>query len=108
MKYKYGNFTQNQIHNYKAILHNKIHWLLIYEESNYPQLLDYFLNIQMLLAGLAELIDSPQIINLSTIIECARMEYESENFTHKKYRKIILDAHSVIDLLPEKDGEQNE
>lgn len=106
MKYKYGEFTEEQMHGYKKILHSKIHWLLIYQESNYPQLIQYFNCVQFHIAGLAELIDSPQIIELADLIECARIEYESENFNHFKYRKLILDAHSIIDLLPEV-GDEN-
>lgn len=106
MKYKYGEFTENQIHEYKTILHSKIHWLLIYQESNYPLLSQYFSSLQFHIAGLAELIDSPQIIELADLVECARMEYESEKFNRFKYRKLILDAHSIVDLLPEV-GDEN-
>lgn len=107
MKYKYGKFTENQIHDYKKILHNKIHWLLIYEENKYAGLNDYIFNLQLNIAALAELIDSPHIINLSNIIECLRMEYENNEHNHKLYRKLVFDAHSIVDALPEKDGDTN-
>lgn len=108
MKYKYGNFTSNQLHEYKELLHKKIHWLLIYQETNYPNLLDYFSALQSHIAGLNELFDSVQFINLATTIECAKLEYLKTNFNHKEYRKLVLDAHAIVDSLPEMDGDENE
>lgn len=107
MKYKYGIFSQEQLHEYKKLLHNKIHWLLIYEESSYPKLDEYISSLQFQIAALAELINSPQIINLADIIECIRIEYQKDSHNHKKYRKLVFDAHSVVDLLPETDGDSN-
>lgn len=107
MKYKYGNFSESQMSEYKKILHNKIHWLLIYEENHFSNLVSYIITLQFHIAGLAELIDSPQIINLANVIENIRMEYEN-NHTHKKYRKLVFDAHSIVDSLPETDGDENE
>lgn len=108
MKYKYGKFKKNQIREYKKLLHNKIHWLLIYEETNYSGLSDYIASLQFNIAGLAELIDSPQIINLSTVIECIRLEHEKDDCSHKLYRKLVFDAHSIVDSLPETDGDVDE
>ena len=106
MKYKYGNFTEKQFHDYKKLLHNKVHWLLIYEESSYLGLLEYISNLQFYIAGLTELINSSQIINLANIIECIRLEYISPQHSHKKYRKLVLDAHSIIDSIPEGDNDE--
>lgn len=107
MKYKYGKFTQNQLIGYKKILHNKIHWLLIYEESSYPGLTKYIVSLQKHIAALAELIDSPQIIYLANIIESILMEYNGTH-NHNDYRKLVFDAHSIVDSLPEMDGDDNE
>lgn len=108
MKYKYGNFTQKQIHNYKKNLHKKIHWLLLYEESGYSDLVDYITNLQIHIAGLAEIIDSPHVVNLAAAIEAILLEYQKEQCEHKIYRKLVFDAHSIVDLLPEMDGDLSE
>lgn len=99
MEYKYGTFNDIQFSEYIEILHNKIHWLLIYQENNYPKLDKYFDNLQLYIAALTELIPSPYIVDLANTIECARLEFKSSDFDHKKYRKIILDAHSIIDRI---------
>lgn len=108
MKYKYGDIPEKQFHEYKKILHKKIHWLLIYEESSYVGLSDYIISLQFYLSGLLELINSPELINLINIVECIKMEYENPSHAHKQYRKLVLDAHSIIDSIPEKDGDINE
>ena len=99
MKYKYGTFNDNQFSDYIELLHNKIHWLLIYQENSYPKLDNYFNNLQLYIAALAELIPSPYIIDLANTIECAKLEFNNPNFNHQKYRKIIFDAHSIIDKI---------
>lgn len=99
MKYKYGTFNDNQFSDYIELLHNKIHWLLIYQENSYPKLNNYFNNLQLYIAALAELIPSPYIIDLANTIECAKLEFNNPNFNHQKYRKIIFDAHSIIDKI---------
>lgn len=108
MKYKYGNFSEEQMRDYKKILHNKIHWLLLYKESNYEKLDEYFENLQCQIAGLVSLFNSYQLINLANTIECARLESLKDNYNHKTYRKFVLDAHDIIDSLPEKDCDINE
>ena len=99
MKYKYGTFNDNQFSDYIKILHNKIHWLLRYQENGYPKLSIYFNSLQLYIAGLAELISSPYIIDLANTIECAKIEFESNDFNHDKYRKLIFDAHTIIDKI---------
>lgn len=59
----------------------------------------YFNNLQLYIAALAELIPSPYIIDLANTIECAKLEFNNPNFNHQKYRKIIFDAHSIIDKI---------
>lgn len=107
MKNKYGEFSQEQVHEYKKQLHSKIHWLLIYKEQGYPQLDQYFSSIQIQISGLSQLINSPHFITLMTLIESARSENASPDCDYGKYRKIVLDAHSLVDLIPETDGDLN-
>ena len=108
MKYKYGNFSEKQMKDYKKILHNKIHWLLLYKESDYKKLDEYFDNLQYQIAGLVSLFNTYKLINLANTIECARLESLKDNYNHKTYRKFVLDAHEIIDSLPEKDCDINE
>lgn len=102
MKHKYGEFDQNQIANYKKKLHNNVHWLLIYKEENYEFLDEYFNSLMLRINGLNRILFYPLcIIELYNVLESAREILNSENFNFKTYRKLILDAHTFIDKLPE-------
>lgn len=102
MKHKYGEFDQNQIKDYKKKLHNNIHWLLIYKEENYEFLDEYFNSLMLRINGLNRILFYPiYIIELYNVLESAREILNSENFDFKTYRKLILDAHTFIDKLPE-------
>lgn len=102
MEYKYGTYPDNQFEGYKKRIHSKIHWLLIYAEEDNSHLNDYFEKVQLELDGLNELIHYPtQIIEIMNLVESARIEFNKENYSFKKYRKIILDIHDLIDMLPE-------
>lgn len=102
MKYKYGEYPDSQFESYKKRLHSKIHWLLIYAEEDNSHLNDYFEKLQNILDGLNELLNYPtQLIEIMNLIESAKIEFNKENYSHKVYRKIILDVHDLIDKLPE-------
>lgn len=102
LKTKYGCFSPIQMKEYKKKLHNQIHWFLIYYENKFQQLDEYFAETQYYLNGLDEVLNYPvEMIELMTKIECARIEYNSESCNFNKYRKSILDAHTLVDLLPE-------
>ena len=104
MKHKYGKFNQNQIIEYKKKLHNNIHWLLIYKEENYEFLDEYFNSLMLRLNGLNDLLFHPiHMVELYSVLESARNILNSENFNFKMYRKLILDAHTFVDKLPEVD-----
>lgn len=105
MKHKYGEFTQKQFSEYKKQLHSKVHWLLLYKEQDYPKLDQYFSSLLFQISGLATLIDSPYVVTLMTLLEAARSENLSDECDYGKYRKAILDAHSIIDMIPEEDGD---
>lgn len=102
MQYKYGNYSKEQIHDYKKKLHSLVHWLLIYKEQDNDILKGYFDIVQKKLDGFNELMNHPpQIVEVMNLIESARLESESDNYSHKTYRSFILDAHDLIDELPE-------
>jgi hypothetical protein len=96
------NWCVNQIANYKKKLHNNVHWLLIYKEENYEFLDEYFNSLMLRINGLNRILFYPiHIIELYNVLESAREILNSENFNFKTYRKLILDAHTFIDKLPE-------
>lgn len=104
MKYKYGEYKNEQFHEYKKRIHNLIHWLLIYAEEKNPNLNNYFEKVQYKLNGLNELINYPsQLVEIMSLVESARIEYNKIDYKHSIYRKIILDIHELIDKIPEGD-----
>ena len=104
MEHKYGSFSENQMSDYKKKLHNNIHWLLVYKENDYKLLDEYFNTTLLKLNAMNELLSYPNdIVSLYETLEAARIVLNSNDFNFKTYRKLILDAHSLIDKLPEVD-----
>lgn len=104
MKYKYGEYPEEQFEGYKKRLHSLVHWLLIYAEEHSPIIDDYFTKVQYKLDGLNELIGHPvQLVEIMNLVESARIEYHKPDYSHKVYRKTILDIHELIDKIPEGD-----
>jgi len=102
MKYKYGEFKSEQVHDYKKRMHSLVHWLLIYAEEENPTIDKYFETVQTKLNGLNELIGYPtQLIEIMALVESAKLEYHSDCYEHSKYRGFILDAHELIDRIEE-------
>lgn len=114
MNHKYGIYSSTQIKNYKKYLHSKIHWMLLYKDPNNlnqyqnVNVNKYVESIQFELNGLNELLSYPtKLISLMSLIESIRLELIKTDFNFEKYRKALLDAHSLIDKLPEMDGDNN-
>lgn len=103
---KYGIFDKKQIEEYKDKLHKKLFWLLVYkdpktckkyENVNFKK---YFTFLMKEIDGLNEVLLYPEVIvELMSLLEAAFIETESLNFNYAAYRKLILDAHSLVDLL---------
>lgn len=113
MKHLYGNFTANQIAETKKTLHKNIHWLLIYKDPENIGAFEHinvdecFQSIMMRISGLNELLgESPILVTILSILQAARNENLKQPFCYKRYRKLILDAHSLIDKI--KDGDCDE
>ena len=52
--------------------------------------------------GLNELLFYPEVIvELMSNLEAAFMETRKENFDYKVYRKLVLDAHALVDHIGE-------
>lgn len=98
----YGEFTATQIKEQKKSLHNSIHWLLIYKEENYEYLDAYFDSLLLRVGGLNDILFAPpELVTLISLLQAARKEACNDNFSFKRYRKLILDSHSLIDKIKE-------
>ena len=104
MKHKYGNFSDDQVEKYKTKLHKKLFWLMLYKD---PKLYKkyktidynkYFSRLMGELDGLNQLLSYPvQIIEIMSLLQEAYEITEQDVFEYNKYRKYVLDAHSLID-----------
>lgn len=97
-------FTEKQLEEYRNRLHKKMFWLLLYkdpdtrEEYANVDFERYFNFLMKELKGLNELLDSPPFLleTLSTL-QAAYQESLSDPFNYSNYRKLVLDAHNVLD-----------
>ena len=102
MTHLYGNFTKTQMKEQKKSLHNSIHWLLIYKEEEYEYLDAYFESLLLRIGGLNDILfEPPELVTLLSLLHAARKEANDDKFEFKRYRKLILDSHSLIDKIKE-------
>ena len=104
--YKYGKFTEEQIEGYKKKLHDKIFWLLLYKD---PKIKDEFANIDFYkyfdyvmkeINGINEMFNYPyEIVELISVLEAAWLESLQPDYEYQAYRKLIFDAHRLVDQL---------
>ncbi len=102
----YGHFDDEQMENYKVKLHKELFWLLIYK---YPKTRDeylgvdfnkYFDGLMRRIDGLNELLFYPtEIIAIMSLLEAALIESKKVDFDYQAYRKLVLDAHSLVDKI---------
>ena len=106
MQHIYGHFNDEQMENYKVKLHKELFWLLIYKD---PKTKDEYLNVDFnkyfdglmrKIDGLNELLFYPtEIVAIMSLLEAALIESKKEDFNYKAYRKLVLDAHSLVDKI---------
>lgn len=108
MKHLYGSFSPDQIAQTKKALHNSIHWLLIYKDPNNAAMFNEldvdhcFHSIILRISGMNELLgEQPVLVSLLSVLQAAKTENLNPNFDFSIYRKLILDAHSLIDKIKE-------
>lgn len=106
MQYKYGHFKDTQFEGHKKSLKKAIFWLLLYKDpktkDDYPNLdFDkYFDGLMRRIDGLNHLLSYPtEIITLLSTLQAAKLEADKDNFNFKIYRKLILDAGSLVDKI---------
>ena len=103
MKYKYGEFTENQIHEAKDKIRKKIFFLLLLADPNtkdqYPQtnIEKAYLNVMDIINGLNSLLEYPsEIVLIQSLLEAGYIELQSPDFEFQKYRKLVLDAGAEV------------
>jgi len=106
MRNLYGNFDDEQMNNYKVKLHKELFWLLIYKDpKTKDEYLDvdfnkYFDGLMRKIDGLNELLFYPtEIVAIMSLLEAALIESKKVDFDYKAYRKLVLDAHSLVDKI---------
>ena len=98
----YGELTAEQFEKYKQKLHNKIHWLLLYKEDNNEILDAYFTTVLTQITTLHKILNKDiEVLDLMIDLQMAYDEYLKPDCDFKLYRKLILDAHNLIDKLGE-------
>lgn len=102
----YGGFTAEQLDEYRAKLHNKLFWLLLYkdpETCNEFSDVDfdkYFINLMRELNGLCDILMHPSgIIEMMSVLQAAYNESCKADYDYKVYRKFVLDAHTLLDRM---------
>lgn len=99
MNYNYGKVPSSQIIAEKQYLISAIFKLLPYKEENYEYLDNYFESVLQRLIGFNRISGfQPEVITIMSLLEYARQE----NDFHK-YRKAILDACGLVELIKESD-----
>ncbi len=109
MEHLYGHFSEKQLSEYKVKLHKELFWLLLYKDpktkdqfknTNFEK---YFINLMKKINGLNTLLFYPvEIVSILCLLQAAFNETKTEPFDYLSYRKLILDAHSLVDKLPER------
>lgn len=95
----YTEITPNQIAAEKAHIRSAIFKLLPYKESSYEHLDNYFGSVLQLLKGFNEISgNQPEVVSIMSKIAYART---AEDFA--EYRKAILDACGMVELIKESD-----
>lgn len=106
METLYGEITTQQFNLYKEKLHKKIFWLLLYKDPktcssfSHINLDEYFVFLMKEITGLSNILPKQiEIIELLTLLQAALNETHLNNFNYNTYRKLVLDAHGVLDKM---------
>lgn len=103
MKYKYGEFTDEQIENFKESMRKKIFFLLVIVDPETKEkyakidVNKAFTDILLSIGGLNSIFESSsELVQISGLVQAALDNYESKEFDFNIYRKLILDAGSIV------------
>ena len=102
----YGEIDSTQFESYKDQLHKKIFWLLLYkdpvtcDEFSYVNFDKYFNYLMKEIVGQSDMLSNPpELIQMMTMLQAAYNETLNDPFDYKAYRKLVLDAHQVLDRI---------
>jgi hypothetical protein len=83
-----------------------VFWLLLYKDPEkngvFPDVdyEKYFEGLMLKINGLNELLSHPaEIVEMMSVLEAALLETRKEYFNFRTYRKLLFDAHSLIDKI---------
>ena len=110
MKHKYGNFTETQMLLTKKSIRKQIFFLLLCADpktrDNYSHVdvIEAFKGLLYKLDGLNSVLGEPQeIVDTISLLEEALIKYSEPEFNFRIYRRLILNAGSLIDTIKEVD-----
>lgn len=108
IKYKFGEFSSDQIREVKETLRKRIFFLLLLVDKktanhyNGVNVEKTFENLMTEFGSLNELLGYPaEMVTVLSLVNAARLEYNSSEFNWQRYRKLILDAGSQVDKIKE-------
>lgn len=107
VKYRYGDFTTNQIAATKKKMRNQIFFLLLIVDPVTAEEYDVDINdaIQNVLStfgGFNDLLNyPPEFCEVMALLNAAYLEWQSKTFRWSHYRKLILDAGNSVNKIKE-------
>lgn len=108
MKHKYGEFTKEQIALTKKDLQKQIFFLLLCadpktkKEYEHINLSEAFKGLLYKLDGFNSILGYPQeVVDIVSLLEEARIYCCKDNFDFKIYRRLILNAGSLVNKIKE-------
>lgn len=111
MIYKYGEFSSNQIAETKEYMCKRIFFLLLIVDPKTKQehkninVCDAFDCELRKIAGLNSILfEPPELVRIMSLLEAALIEFNSPDFSWKKYRKLVLDACNEVSKIKEVDN----
>ncbi len=106
MEHKYGYFDEKQFETFKTKLHKELFWLLLYkdpktaEQYAHVDFDKYFCGLMRRINGLNALLFYPsEIVGIMSNLEAAYIEASKDEFDFQVYRKLVLDAHALLDKI---------
>ena len=110
MRHKYGNFTETQMLSTKELIRKQIFFLLLCVDpetkDNYThvEVGEAFKGLLYKLDGLNSILGEPQeLVDTISLLEEALIKYNEPELDFKTYRRLILNAGSLINNIKEVD-----
>lgn len=102
----YGQFDDAQFEDYKKQMHKEMFWLLLYKDPktrdqySYVDFNKYFESLMRKLNGLNEILSFPvEMVSIMSLLQAAYQEAKKDDFHYSIYRKMVLDAHALVDKI---------